>query len=245
MMLTPEQEGLVTQLRSYLEEMNTAPPVVEDGVGVDLFALFGELVALKNEVRIESRQVKGALSQFQALVEPLQSGHAALQNEIERLREDRRTEVRDALRPLLLELLDIRDRMAMALETTTDDKKVKRLFKRSVRNRLTADMDRVKDKRKVKGFLKKMCGKLNGLFGLSREGQEMTLRRLEQTLAARQVLPMDVIGKPLDPRMARAVQVVRYEGVAEGVVVAELRKGFLWGDGLLRLAEVVVNKNGE
>ncbi|MEO5334182.1 MAG: nucleotide exchange factor GrpE [Magnetococcus sp. YQC-5] len=223
-MLTPEQEGLMAQFRAYLEESATSTMGASRGDAehverktVDLYTLFGELAALKNEVRIESRQLKTALEQFRGLVEPLQTGNAALRSEIDRMHEDRRDVAQEALRPVLLELLDIRDRMAAGLEMATDKRATKHLFKR-------------------------MCHKEWEVMEAWREGQEMTLRRLDQTLAARQVHPINVVGQPLDPRWSRALRVEWHKGMAEGVVVAELRKGFFWGEALLRPAEVVVNK---
>ncbi len=84
------QEALLAQFRTYLEEISANDDGGEPPVAVDLYTLFGELAALKNEVRIESRQVKGALDQFRGLVEPLQTGNAALQGEIAHLRDSGR-----------------------------------------------------------------------------------------------------------------------------------------------------------
>ena len=83
------------------------------------------------------------------------------------------------------------------------------------------------------------------MLELWREGQSMILRRLDQTLAAQDVYPLEVVTHPLNPRLARAVRVEHHEGVKDGEVLAELRKGFLWQGALLRAAEVVVNKSEE
>ncbi|MBF0399218.1 MAG: nucleotide exchange factor GrpE [Magnetococcales bacterium] len=212
------QEALLAQFRAYLEAVSANDNGADPPVEVDLYTLFGELAALKNEVRIESRQVKGALDQFRGLVEPLQTGNAALQGEIAHLRDSGRHAVRDALRPVLLELLDVRDRLSAGLTMNKETPLPKRFFKR-------------------------LCRKEQAMLVSWREGQEMTLRRLDQLLAGHDVVPMDVLERPLDPRLARAVRVETHPGIAHGVVLTELRRGYFWQGSVLRPAEVVINVN--
>lgn len=219
-MLSHAQEVLLAQFRTYLEESGVGAQPTESPAPLDLYTLLGELAALKNEVRIESRQVKAALDQFRGLTEPLQTGQAALQSEITHLREAHRHAAREALRPVLLELLEMRDRMTTGLESKTDQKLSKRLFKR-------------------------LCRQEQDLLAAWRTGQEMTLRRLDQLLASQSVVPIDLLNRPLDPRLARAVRMESHQGVAHGVVVAELRKGFYWQGVVLRPAEVVINQGEE
>lgn len=120
------------------------------------------------------------------------------------------------MRPLLLELLELRDRLAAGLEAASG-KRLSKLFRR-------------------------LCRKEEEQLGAWREGQEMTLRRMDQILAGLGVEAVPVLERPLDPRLARAVRAEARKGVAHGLVVAELRKGFLWQGELLRPAEVVVNR---
>ncbi len=219
-MWSPTQEALLAQFRTYLEEMSANDDPPESPEGVDLYTLLGELTALKNEVRIESRQVKGALDQFRGLVEPLQTGQAALQGEIAHWREAGRRAAQEALRPVLLELLEVRDRLAAGLAMKMDQKLSKRVLRR-------------------------LCRQEQSLLAAWREGQEMTLRRLDQLLASQSVVSIEVMDRPLDPRLARAVRVESHPGVAQGMVVTELRRGFFWQGAVLRPAEVVINKGKE
>ena len=75
-----------------------------------------------------------------------------------------------------------------------------------------------------------------------KEGQAMTLRRFEQQLAKHKVLPIDVLNKILDPHLMRAVEVDKQTTIDNAIVTGELRKGFMWENEILRLAEVKVNK---
>jgi molecular chaperone GrpE len=74
------------------------------------------------------------------------------------------------------------------------------------------------------------------------EGMAMNLRRLDETLARRGVQPLPVLGKPFDPHSMHATELADDASRAEGIVLGELRKGFLLQGQLLRTAEVVVNR---
>jgi molecular chaperone GrpE len=49
-------------------------------------------------------------------------------------------------------------------------------------------------------------------------------------------------GRLFDPHRARAVGTAPDAGVAEGIVLEEIRTGFLWNDQVLRIADVIVSK---
>ena len=63
-------------------------------------------------------------------------------------------------------------------------------------------------------------------------------------LLDRGVVAAPLVGRPFDPRRARVVATSPDGSVAEGVVVEEVRTGFLWDDQVLRMAEVIVSKGG-
>ena len=59
------KEALLDQFRRYLDSVEDAPEQPEAaGAEADLFTVFVELAAMRNEVRTESRLVKDALDQF-------------------------------------------------------------------------------------------------------------------------------------------------------------------------------------
>jgi molecular chaperone GrpE len=76
-------------------------------------------------------------------------------------------------------------------------------------------------------------------------GIGLTVRRLDRMLAERRVSRIELVGQRFDPRLARAVGTRQDANVAPGVVVDEVRAGYLWDDELLRAAEVIVSKAGE
>jgi molecular chaperone GrpE len=75
-----------------------------------------------------------------------------------------------------------------------------------------------------------------------KEGQIMTVSRFEQLLQHYQVQEIECIGKRLDPLTMIAVNTAKDTALESGIVIEELRKGFLYQGQILRLAEVTVNK---
>ncbi len=183
---------------------------------VDLFTLFAELAVLKNEVHLEGRQFNKALQQFSAVVGELKRERSALTEQLAAQQALAKKERREMLRPLLVELLELRDRIEAGSQ--------------------------IAQQYQPKRFTLSGSRHQNELIGAMGEGQSLTLRRLDQLLAGREVRPIDVLNQPLDPYTMRAAETDHQPDYDNGVVTAELRRGFLWGDDVLRLAEVKVNK---
>ena len=119
----PEQRDmLVERFRAYLDEADPDAPIDDDAEPTDLYTIFVELAALKSEVKLESRQVKSALDEFKNIFDLLQHNHQrldeALQNE--RARQEEREKA--LLRPLLLDLLELHDRLAASLQALRQHK---------------------------------------------------------------------------------------------------------------------------
>jgi molecular chaperone GrpE len=75
-----------------------------------------------------------------------------------------------------------------------------------------------------------------------REGVELTYRELVGLLESHRVLPVDPRGEPFDPEVHQALVHEPVPGVAEGTVAEVFRKGYTFGDRLLRPALVKVAK---
>ncbi|ADE15601.1 GrpE protein [Nitrosococcus halophilus Nc 4] len=207
------KEELIAQFRAYLEQAGDEPALEEEA-----FSLLAELSGLRTEVKRESRQVKEALEQFKSVFATLQAGNESLSRELESRRAAEKTLWRQTLRPLLLELLDLRDRLEAGLELEIPSRRP---------------------------LLPGLCRRQNQLLESLREGQGMTLRRLDRILGDYRVRALEVLDKPLDPHTMRVLEVEFRPDQAQGIVTGELRKGFLWDEELLRPAEVKVNKRDD
>lgn len=214
------KENLLQQFRHYLDGIDTLPAMTGDDPGsgaADLFTVFVELAAVRNEVRAESRLVKDALDQFRGAFDTLQSAHATLEQQLTRAHAEARERSDALMRPLLLDLLDLRDRLDAALKQTAPPPA--KWLDRWRRKPVQADN--------------------------WREGIGITARRLDRILAERRVQRMQLTGERFDPRLARVVGASLCSGTAPGVVVDEARAGYMWDNQLLRIAEVIVSKSEE
>jgi molecular chaperone GrpE len=210
------KQALIDRFRGYLDMVEDGEEPPDDpGETADLFSVLVEMAALRSEVRTESRLVKEALEQFRGVFDSLQASQATLQRELDRARTETRDQAQSALRPLLLDVIDLRDRLvaALSLSAAARPRWRDRLWRR--------------DRSGVAAW---------------QEGLRMTLRRLDQVLLDRRVVATQLAGLPFDPRLARAIGTAADSSVAEGTVIKEVRAGFLWDDQVLRTAEVIVSK---
>ncbi|MGB5064722.1 MAG: nucleotide exchange factor GrpE [Candidatus Competibacter sp.] len=215
---TARKEHLLERFRAYLDELPDADPTAEENRHTNLYSLFAELVALKNEVKLESRQVKTVLEEFRAVFETLQASQSQLGGELDHARNALPEQRRAALKPILLELLDLHDRLEAGL--------------RALQNYRPSPLSR-------------LCRREQTLLQAVAQGQEISLRRLDQILNTQQVTALAARSQPLDPHTMRAAELDRRPDLANGIVTEELRKGYTWQGELLRLAEVKVNRQPE
>ncbi len=207
------REQLLDRFRDYLDQAE--PALSQQNAGTpDLFSLLAELAAIKNEVKIESRQVKTALDEFRGVFDVLQQSNTRLDGELARQREQEAQVRQDSERDLLMELLDLRDRI---------------------------EAGRISMRRYRPGWLARRGGVTEFLDSIC-EGQAMSLRRLDEILARRDARPIETVGQRFNPHTMRAVETVRQPEHEDGWVVGETMTGFLLREQLLRPAEVTVNK---
>jgi molecular chaperone GrpE len=217
------KQSLVEQFRAHLDtldddtelEMMADADAIADAdadTGTDLHSLYIEMAALRSEVRTESRLVKDTLDLVRDVV-----GRA----ETERARVAELEREAALLKPLLIDLIEVRDRLAAGVAGQSPATAAPAPWYR----RMLRGADTTAD--------------------AWREGLRMTLNRFDRVLRERGVVPVDVVGKPFDPRLARAVGTTADAGLENGIVVQEVRSGFLWEGELLRPADVVVNKTSQ
>lgn len=213
------KERLIDEFRACLDDWEPADAQASGGEAggppVDLALLFSEMSVLRNEVRVEARQFKTALDDMRALTELLGEQNRRLARDLERAREAEGSAQRQTERRMLLEMLDVRDRIATAMGV----------------------VDAYRP-----GLLARLAPTETKLAQGLREGIALTLRRLDEVLVERRVRAIEAVGGRLDPNTMRAVGVEFDAQRQPGEVLSEARRGYMRDDELLRLAEVIVNK---
>lgn len=208
------RERLIDEFRTYLKTAPDSPTCDVEPDAPDLFSLMAELAALKAEVKGESRQMKSALDTFRGLFESLQQTNARLGEELDHARDTTQQRGAAAERELLLELLELADRLQAGIEQA-------RRYRAPWLGR----------RKRATDFVAAMA-----------DGMAMNLTRLDAILSRREVQRLQTVGRPFDPLTMHATDVNRDPVRADGEVLSEQRAGYLRQGGLLRAAEVVVNR---
>ena len=183
----------------------------------DMNTLLAELTALKTEVKAQSRQFKNTLDTLSSALDMAQDNNKMLATELLGQAEKQEQQHAEFMRLMLLEMVDLYDRLANGATVLQNYQPINALFNHS----------RKKDVRFIERF---------------KEGQLMTIKRFEQLLHSHQVREIECVGKLLDPMTMIAIETDDNPKHLNGMVLEELRKGFLYQDQVLRLAEVKVNK---
>lgn len=208
------KETLLARFTTYLNSLDEVPVV--DCDEVDRFNLVAELAAIKNEVKLESRQIKSALDLFRETFDILRQTHMQLEADLNKQREQESKARQDTERAILLDFLELRDRLQAGHAHLSNYHP---------------------------HWLAKLGGAAEYVAEVT-VGQAMLLRRLDEILIRRGIQILITLGQHFDPLIMHAVQIVQDVNMEDGIVIAETRSGFLYRGQLLRSAEVTVNKIG-
>jgi len=210
--------SLLNEFQQFLQQEHTHSMDLFDlSKQPDLHTLLSEIAGLKAEVKAESRQFKQTLDTLSTALSEVQGNNQKLLTELDLAHQNLIQQKNELMRTMLLEWIDIYDRLKRGEETLENYRSVRKLFKKSNK----------KDIPFIESF---------------KQGQSMTLNRFEELLNSHQVRAIDCLGKKLDPITMTAVEIEVNKQYANGIVLEELRQGFYFQDQILRLAEVKVNK---
>ncbi len=210
-----QKNALLEEFQQFLQQ--DAAPGFSPDEQPDLNTLLMEMAGLKTEVKAESRQFKNTLDTLGTALAAVQEDNKALSEELRASSERMQQRQDEVMRTLLLEMVDIQDRLLGGLEVLRNYHPGTALFRRS--------------RKKDVNFIRQL-----------QEGQAMTARRFAQLLQRHHVTPLECIDKPFDPVTMHAVETDHDPERENGIVLAEVRKGFLYRGQVLRQAEVRVNK---
>ncbi len=215
-MMKMNNRELLDQFRNYLEKTEEAQREVPRKLSLVTF--YEELIALKNEIRIESRLVKQGLDDFQKTAELIAQGDRKIDILVEK--SDTASENAPSLveKQIVHGVLDLYDGVQASLQT-------------------------IRKSRKATSWLQRLrCGENQKILLSVLEGQKMTLDRVLELLRIYGAVPMEVVGRRFDPHTMRAVGVDTLSDLEDGVVSNESRTGFMLHGDILRLADVRVNR---
>ncbi len=212
-----QKEELVARFRAYLDGDFTLEPTTHR---TDQMSLFEELSGLRNEVRIESRQFKGALDDFRKAFTSLDDSQQDIAQLIQAKEQQDRDAARTILAPAISGLIELYDRVEAGLQVQPPSP--------SFAERILPGG--------------KQCRQwLNSHM----EGQEIILGRILDSLEHCEVFAIKTVGEQFDPNVMKAVGFKLAPQQTNNTVLQENRKGFRQDQKVIRSPEVIVNKHEE
>ena len=201
--------------RQWLDAADEEPPepAAADAADCDLRDLFAEFAALRQEIRLQNREQARAGRELAAAAERYDAAARQAERGGETLAAFEQRVSGTAEDRCLAATLEVRDALERGREAAVRLRGRPRLFRRPPR----------------------------GVAGVV-EGYELAIKRFDRMLSRFDVRRVRTVGRPFDARVMHAVDVRRVERAGDGLVVEELRSGFVRRDDVLRLADVAVNR---
>ncbi|MEA5618210.1 nucleotide exchange factor GrpE [Cronbergia sp. UHCC 0137] len=245
-----DKEALFAKFLDYLHSEQQLPEYLgetpESVHSFDPYQMVAEWTALRHEIKQQGKLLR---STQDALVQALDVTRADQQHLPTRLEESHKQALHKFERQeekLLEDLLGIVDALDQActywqeelkaLSTTSTSKPAKR---KTFWQKL---IDWIKGNSTQPSSSKKspMSASLREILTSNQEGVELIRRSLLEILRQRRVVPIPSLGKPFDSQTMYAVGRESREDVTDNTVTQEVVKGYLWGDKILREAQVIV-----
>lgn len=235
------------------EEASGACQRPEDAI--DLHALLGQFVAVRQEVNLQTRAVRAQQEQNTETLRQLSAALDALRQSQARGEQIRQQDLDEALRPLLKTLIDVYDALALA------GREMQR-----VRETMLSSLEppaapapavsasfwaRLFGSSKPQpptppehgGLARESSERVRQLLGSLVTGYTMSVQRVERALRQHGLEAIPTVGERFDPERMEVVEAVAGSGRPSGEVLDEVRRGYLWNGRVFRYAQVRVAKS--
>jgi len=215
--------GIVNDFRVWLDEFDAETssaesPAEDDASAPDLFTLFGELAALRQETRALARAAHQNGRQMETLSEGLRSELLAQSAVLSHAASDLKTQLpaarRESQLAVLTEILSILDGVDNGIQALLARPAPPWPWRAAV----------LRERRETARAQRMIMDKIND-----------SLRRLNVT-------PIAERGQAFDPRVMRAVAVSERGDAVAGTVTVIIRQGYRKDDQILQIAEVEVKQ---
>ncbi len=186
----------------------------------DLYCLFSEFIALRQEIRMQNREqhktlksLKGLQQDYQQIAALLEKRSRDLSTLAETIRDECETRVAErffAVRDALIRGHDA------VLAADRPPEKTRGWFRKRYRQRVSVD---------IEGF---------------RQGYEIALHKFDKALTGLDIHPVPTRRQPFDARTMTALETRKTTDTPSRTVVEEVSGGFMKNDQVIRYARVVV-----
>jgi molecular chaperone GrpE len=252
--MTPDQEILFAQFLDYLnseqsppEYLDIPPKVASKFISVfDSYQIVSEWTALRHEIKQQGKVLRSAQDALQTALSATISEKSQMQITLEESQKQILAQSEQQQEKLLRDLLGIMDALERAcnywqeeIEALSTNSIPKSVPSRSFWRKL-GDLFSSKDVEIPPTETSSLSASMSEILISNQEGVELIKRSLLDLLRSRKVVPIEALGKPFDPQKMYAVGREKSADVSENLVIQEVVQGYLWGNRILREAQVIV-----
>jgi molecular chaperone GrpE len=272
-------EAVLADFRTWLLEAaapapNNGQPAAEPvAEPPDLHTLLGQMLALRQEVNLQTRSARGLQEQAAEALRQLGQAVELLRQRPEPPAVSRSQDTDEAVRPLLKTLVDVHDALSLAAREV---QRVQANLLPVLDQLADAHVGSVHARAELRlPFLARLFGAGKVLAASQEEntrqeqqaqtrrdetgraiarvrqlvtsmvtGYSMSVQRLDRALQQAGLEPISVLGLPFDPECMEAVEVVSRPETPGSEVLEEVRRGYLWRSRTFRCALVKVARPG-
>ncbi|MBF0226084.1 MAG: nucleotide exchange factor GrpE [Desulfobacterales bacterium] len=213
------KETALDDFKVWLSELSYIPSSDEEDdetsemVSCDLYTLLSEFAALRQEIKMQNREQNKTIQMFSTFLESYNHTVETFKEQNSNIQELEERIRKNCEEKMVIPFLDVRDSLVRGHESCKSLKNTKFLIFGS-------------------------SHKIDTII----QGYEIALRKFDRSLEDVGVKIIKSIGNSFDPKIMKAVGTKSISGMEKGIVVEEYLTGFMRGEKILRLAEVIVNE---
>lgn len=248
--MTNDREALFAKFLDYLHSEQPLPEYLgeppESANSFDPYQMVAEWTALRHEVKLQGKLLRSTQNALVQALEVTRADKEQMQIRLEENQKQTLAQFEQQQKKLLEDLLGILDALERActyrseeLEALSAPSTLKHTAQKSFWEKLKDWLagnythSNVSEKSPT-------SESLSEIITSNQQGVELIRRSLLEILRQRRVVPIVAQGQPFDSQTMYAIGRESRTDITESTVIQEVVRGYLWGNNVLREAQVIV-----
>ncbi|MEC4816421.1 MAG: nucleotide exchange factor GrpE [Scytonema sp. PMC 1069.18] len=248
--MTNNKEVLFAKFLDYLHSEQSSPDYLgeppESAHSFDTYQMVAEWTALRHELKQQGKLLRSTQDALTQALEETRTEREQLQIRLEESQKQALGQCEQQQEKLLKDLLGIVDALDRActywqeeLEVLSVTQNPKPTVQKSFWTKLK-EWFAGKESQSIMSEKSQTSESLSEILTSHQQGVDLVRRSLLEVLRQRRVAPIAALNKPFDSQTMYAVGREAKTDVTENTVIKEVVRGYLWGDRVLREAQVIV-----
>lgn len=247
--MTTDKEALFAKFLDYLQSEQAPPEYLgeaPDANTFDPYQMVAEWTALRYEIKQQGKLLRSSQDTLKLALEVTSSDREQLQIRQEESQKQALSQFEKQQEKLLKDLLSIVDALDRACTYWQEELEAlsaTSIPKQPLQKNFFLKLKEWFGSKDTQSKETPGSESLSEILISNQQGVELIRRSLLDILRLRRVTPINSIGKPFDSQTMYAVG-REDSDVTENTVIQEVVRGYLWGDIILREAQVIVATGG-